>query len=354
MAKSTQTNEKSKSAIPRNKPSGEPLNSEDLALKTGVPPTYSSPEVFITARFSFVILTLLASAFIFFKDSPLPDRRQSFQALSHLQLKRLESQFQNAAKESSLRLWDWIHSRSDHAGAFSEEALSWRGKWQSVQPWLPWGKKNADRDFLQSIFHKHLFKPSELEEAIRIEWITAQMRWDEAENLFLIQEGDLDNDLFGDTHSPVPNQAALNGDTHNFDLKPTTENMGGPISVGQLELDRIQAENHKQTVEGVGQVVLAEVSSEILARALTRLAISMGILSTGASSSAYTFGAGAVLGLIIDQCYSWIQQPEKKLELELKLALELLADEVSKAHLELLEERMQIRLHLWNLHRPNF
>lgn len=340
MGKSIPTNGKSKSANQRTEELEAHPISNNLNLEIGHSTPTSHQDISISARFSFVVLSLLTASFLTFQDRPLPLPEQNLLVFSPSQINRLKAQFQNASQESALRLWDWIHSRSEQAGAFSEEALSWRGKWRSIQPWLPWGDKNADRAFLQSIFHKHLFEPSELEDAIRIEWATTQMRWDELENLFLIQEGNLNHDLIGDTHNSA----------HNSGAKNVRKNVSVTIPIKKLELDRIQAENHQQTIEGVGQVVVAEVSSEIFARALTRLAVSMGILSTGASSSAYTFGAGALLGLIIDQCYTWIQNPEQKLELELKLALELLADEVSKAHLEMLEEQMQIRMKQWNLY----
>jgi hypothetical protein len=118
----------------------------------------------------------------------------------------------------------------------------------------------------------------------------------------------------------------------------------GHVSPQNPNLDGIQNENQSNTLKSAGRLIASEVTAEIAARVVARMGISLGILSTGASSSVYTFGAGAILGLVVDQCYSWIQDPEGRLERELKGALERLANEVAISFRETMRLELNRRI----------
>ncbi len=184
---------------------------------------------------------------------------------------------------------------------------------------------------MEELFHQKFFHPTDLEQIIQEEWIYTQLRWNEAENLTLIENGMMD-----DAHQG--NSGFLMQSDDYIIIKPAGSHQRLP------ELKRVQSRNQSLAIQSAGQLVVSEVASEIVARALTRVAISMGIITTGAGSSAYTFGAGAILGLIIDQCYSWIQNPEGELEEELIQAIGLLADEVTDSYQRLLSEQLDQRM----------
>lgn len=280
--------------------------------------------------------SLLILAIAFLSGGAIPDKGSHDSGVEDA-LERFLTDAERELQGSSLRIWDWIHANSEASSEFANAALSWRGKWYSIQPWLPGGNEQSARDFLNELFQSHFFSSSDLQTTLQNEIISTQMQWNALETKFYLENSWLLNS----------SDAIIDRDeSSSFSDASSRQSDPGQGQVRQHgpNLDGIQNENQFTTLKSAGRLIASEVTTEIAARVLTRMGISLGILSTGASSSVYTFGVGAILGLVVDQCYSWIQDPEGRLERELKGALERLANEVAISFRETMRQELNRRV----------
>ena len=168
--------------------------------------------------------------------------------------------------------------------AFAEEALGWRSKWKLVSDFVTSGDEHAE--FLKERFAALVFSPEALEAVVQ-STVTGHVR--HLENV--------DSDLL------VRLQADLE-DVPDLQLSGVVDPQLIHASLGQAVRQAIAA------VEGelrndVGYELAGYIAGEILTTATLRLAASSGILSAGAASGTVTFGAGLVVGLIVDAILSW-------------------------------------------------
>lgn len=341
MARFTLTNDKSKLSQPNldSPASGSNPQAKDAGSQDDPP----VPAFFVqstgNSKSGFMIKLLLNSLLIlvitFLSGGAIPDRRGNDLGVEvALALDRFGADADRELQGASLRIWDWIHGKSEASFEFANAALSWKGKWYSIQPWLPGGNEQSARDFLNELFQSHFFSSSDLQTTLQNEIISTQMIWNALETKFYLE-----------------NSWLLNSSEAIIDLDESSS--FSDASSGQLDpaahqhgpnLDGILNENQSTTLKSAGRLIASEITTEIAARVLARMGISLGILSTGASSSVYTFGVGAILGLVVDQCYSWIQNPEGRLEREIKGALERLANEVAISFRETMRQELNGRV----------
>ena len=340
MARFTPTNEKSKLSQPNldslasgSNPQARDAGSQDDSPVPAffVQSTGSSNSGFLIKLF---LNSLLILAIAFLSGGTIPDKRGNDLGVE-VALDRYRTEAERELQGASLRIWDWIHGNSEASSEFANAALSWKGKWYSIQPWLPGGNEQSARDFLNELFQSHFFNSSDLQTTLQNEIISTQMIWNALETKFYLENSWLLNS----------SEAIIDLD-ESSSFSEASSGQSDPAQIRQHgpNLDGIQNENQSTTLKSAGRLIASEVTTEIAARVLARMGISLGILSTGASSSVYTFGAGAILGLVVDQCYSWIQDPEGRLERELKGALERLANEVAISFRETMRQELNGRV----------
>lgn len=168
--------------------------------------------------------------------------------------------------------------------AFAEEALGWRSKWKLVSDLVTSGDEHAT--FLKERFAALVFSAEALEAVVQ-STVTGHVR--HLENV--------DSELL------VRLQADL-AEVPDLQLSGVVDPQVIRASLAEAVRQAISAVEGELRNE-VGYELAGYIAGEILTTATLRLAASSGILTAGAASGTVTFGAGLVVGLIVDAVLSW-------------------------------------------------
>ncbi|HQU46289.1 MAG TPA: hypothetical protein PK867_25980 [Pirellulales bacterium] len=176
--------------------------------------------------------------------------------------------------------------------AYAETVLGWRSKWKLSTDYVTGRQQHAA--FLQQQFEELIFSNQELADLVQQSVSGFLRETDDIEAQALVRlQADLDRLPAGSLPSAMDvNQirTVLNDALH---------------QAGQSARTDLGA--------AVGRELASYVTGEVLTCAATQLATSAGILGTGAGSSWATFGAGIVIGIIIDaivtKIYEWQFDP---------------------------------------------
>jgi hypothetical protein len=188
--------------------------------------------------------------------------------------------------------------------AFAEDALGFDSKWKYVSDYLAGGEEH--RRFLEERFAARIFAAEDLEKVVQYSVSAYLNHLDNVDSALLVN---LQADLEG-----LPTGTYSEGISH-----AAIEN-----SLNAAMQQAVQA------VEGdipgmVGREIVSYVAGEVLTHAGLQLATSAGILGAGASSGTVSFGAGIVIGMIVDQIVSWaydeIYDPAGELSRQLDFTL---------------------------------
>lgn len=186
-----------------------------------------------------------------------------------------------------------------HAKAFAEDVLGWTSKYNLI--------RGQHETFLAETFRRHFFGPDELR--------TAMMSATEA---YLADLDAIDNRMLVDIRLDVadlPLPAAI-ASMPQPDLEAQYRRLCGRISGitgADLGVD-------------VSRLAADTIVTAVIAMIATRMGTSAVILGTGAANSWYTFGAGLIVGVIVDQIiarvWDWTYNPRGQLVdmMHLKLA----------------------------------
>lgn len=257
----------------------------------------------------------------------------------------------------------FIESRKAGAKPFSEDIVSWYGKWRVVKPVLDaafeyyetyreltdpsvflwkkiWGEKTNvrkiqdgeplfDKDshkiFISEKFDEHIFSSTELAQAMQ-RCIEGAIKDIEA----------IENEL----------AVALRQEILGRSLKPDEV----PIATEQFKtaIDRIVSASQWDAAKKVGSLVVSEVAAQVGTQVLIRLGVSAGILGTGAANSWWSFGAALVIGIVVDVIWGWIDDPAGDIEREMIVALHKLSSDASTALKEEMTKVISQRGELWD------
>ena len=168
--------------------------------------------------------------------------------------------------------------------AFAQDALGWHSKWKLVSGYV--AGNDEHRRYLEERFAARLFAPEDLERALQQVVTTYVNQLNDVDAMLLVN---LKADLEGISQS---------GLSIGIDRAALDEGLDAAIR------DSMRAAEADFTGM-VGRELASFVAGEVLTMASIKLATSAGILTAGASSGAVTFGAGLVVGLIVDAIIGW-------------------------------------------------
>lgn len=177
---------------------------------------------------------------------------------------------------------------------FAEDALSFSSKWRFVADRLPGMPGNLHAEYLRVAFEQHVVSSRKLGQQLEAVIAEFQRTQQDIENRVLIDIG-ADLESLKLQTSPPPSQEELRQRVQRM-LEQSVRNVRNDL---------------------VADVVLVVVSGELAPQLLRTIAIRLGISSTvlgaGASASWATFGASAVVGLLVDwiitKIWDWWADP---------------------------------------------
>lgn len=190
---------------------------------------------------------------------------------------------------------------------FAEYALGWGSKRRLIQDILPWTSGEAHKKFIGEKFQELVFKPSDLEDAVKkvVKSYLSHVRSIESKLLV---------DLRTDT-SDFPSAYLLS----QLDDKKLQESYDAALTkAADATGNRLQEE--------IVQEIVSTISGAVIAQVAVRLGTQAGILGAGAATSPYTLGASVIVAVIVSYIWDWWSDPEGKLVAEMDKKL----DEMSR------------------------
>jgi hypothetical protein len=191
--------------------------------------------------------------------------------------------------------------------AFADDALGWRSKWNLVQDFVPFSSGDNHEQYIRKLFEEKIFRIDDINRIIgqSIERYLAEVR--SIENQMLVE-------LRADV-ADLPSSSPL-----------------AQMDEGQLQRSYADAITAAMAAVGndlksrAGNMIVSEITYQVMAHLATRLGISSAILTGGSLGAPYTFGITVVAGLIIDQIVSniwnWWSDPSGDMARELNLMID--------------------------------
>lgn len=185
---------------------------------------------------------------------------------------------------------------------FADEALSWASKWRLVVDYVPFTSGGRHETFVRGKFEEYVFRPSQLEDAVKQVVASYVKHVESIEGLMLVR------------------------------IRADVADFPSDYLIAQLDESRLQAiyeEALSKAVETTGGSLRTDIATEfvssitgtVLVQVAVRLGVSAGVLGTGAASSWATVGVSLVVGLIVDEIISrvweWYADPKGDLAAEL-------------------------------------
>ena len=213
-----------------------------------------------------------------------------------------------AISRRAAQLSSFFQSRKAGAKPFSEDVVSFYGKWRAVAPYLPFTEKDGHRKFVAEKFNQHLFSNADLASAVSQSMVDSVKDIEEIENALAIA---LHQEVMGRTLAP--GEITMVGDDF------------------RRGVSRIVDTSRRDTAKFAGNIVTAEVAAQMASRVMVRVGISRGILAAGAANSWWTVGSGLAVGLVVDLAWEWLDDPQSDIEGEALAILDLLSSQTSAA-----------------------
>lgn len=209
-------------------------------------------------------------------------------ARPHIEKADADSQ---AGIDPSLRsLGAFFDEAKGHAEAFADDVLGWYSKYKLI--------RGQHEEFLAETFRIRFFGPEELKQAMT-----------HAVEAYVADLEAIDNRMLVDIRMDVADLPA--GVT--IAAMPVPDLQERYRSV----CGRIAGITGADTAVDVGRAAADMIVTSVVAMMATRMGTSAVVLGAGAASSWWTFGAGLVIGVIVDQIiaavWSWTYDPHGKL-----------------------------------------
>ena len=132
--------------------------------------------------------------------------------------------------------------------------------------------------------------------------------------------------IFAHDLTAIHNELAVEMNAISGRLPPETK----AAFIGKYDYDMKHIQ--RSVLKEAGKDALVFVAAEITSSAISSVAVSTGILGTGAGAGAYTFGISIVVGIVVDSSVDGIRKPERKLAKKIIANMEPLKAEISDAH----------------------
>ena len=218
----------------------------------------------------------------------------------------------------------FVEERKPGAKPFSDEVVSWRGTWSALKSKLPLTDPEGHKKYILERFDKHIFTPQQLSDKVKDIVENSARDLDQEQNNLAV---------------------AIRKELLSRPLEP------GEIPVAHEELtkaiDRAVTAAQRDALKGAAGLVVAEVTATVASQAMARLGISAGLLSAGAATSWWTFGAGAAVGLGVSVLWDWIDDPAGDIQRNLEASLDSLGTKGADAILQEMTKVVSARRVLW-------
>ena len=207
--------------------------------------------------------------------------------LAQPHLDRAEQECDRIIEEHVKVLDAFFADSKKNTRAFAEEALSWGSKWRLVADKVPFTSGGRHEKYIRERFEVHVFKPSDLETAVK-QIVTS----------YLTHVRSIENKML-------------------VDLRTDVAEFPSDYLLAQIDEQKVTATYEAALAKAIDATgsglrddlateLVSIIAGELLAQVAVRLGVSAGILGTGAASGWATFGVGVVVGLIVDQIVSWV------------------------------------------------
>lgn len=204
------------------------------------------------------------------------------------------------------------------AKPFAKDVVSLRGKWQALR-----GSKKHKRYVIEQ-FDKHVFTPKQISDRVKAAVENSVRDLDQEQNNLAVV---IRKELLGRPLAPGEIQAA-------------TEELTRAV-------DRVVATAEDEAMRDAAALVAIEVTGRIAAQVFTRVGVTAGVLSAGAATSWWTFGAGAAIGFVVSALWDWIDNPAKDVQREVERSLDDLSVKVADAVRDEMVKVVEARHAIW-------
>ncbi len=260
----------------------------------------------------------------FAKPAGPPNRAEALEACRR-HVRAAQTRAEESISRRSREFSEFIASRATAAKGFADRMVSCYAKWRLVKEYLPFTDGDGHRHFVEEEFARHLFSSEELAAALDRSVEFALRDLDQIENELAVA---LRTEILG--HSLASDETSAAGER----FTRTVEQM---LRATQWD-----------AAKSAGSLVFSEVVSSVGTRILVQLGISAGILGAGAANSWWSFGATAVIGLLVDAIWEWFDDPVGDIERELSATLDNLARGSSEAIRDELNRIVAARSAVWS------
>lgn len=219
----------------------------------------------------------------------------------------------------------FVRKRKDEGlTAFAQDVTSYHSSWIAIKSKLPFTDSDEHRRFVAETFDKRLFSPTQFRDAITQIVNSFEKDLIEEQNRLAVS---LRQEIHGVTVAPV-------------------EVLGA-----QREMDKAMAtatgSAGSEATKAVGDLVVSETVSAIIGVVLTRLGVTLSILSAGAGTSWWSLGAGLAIGFAVDAAMRYFRNPAEDVRTDVGRSLDDLATR-GKSELKVAMERAVVeRSKVW-------
>lgn len=210
--------------------------------------------------------------------------------------------------------------------AFAEDILTLGSKGRLIWSKMPFTDRDGYKKHVSHLFSTHLFTAEELGAEFK-----------------RAVEGSLKDVEAIENQLAVELQEIITGTSATPGLRATA------LEAFRGAMEKIVAAGQTDAGKDVGKLVASEIVSQIGMQVLVRVGVSAGLLGAGAATSWWTFGAGAVIGLLADYAWGWIDNPEANIQREVLQSTSKVAVDGMNALNEELAAVIQRRSNLWRL-----
>lgn len=240
------------------------------------------------------------------------DQRRTWKCIEN-HLARAQTADGRAIEKGISVLDTFFKGAADRAPGFAAEVLSFTGKWNYMT-----SSKKEYQQYLNSLFERHLFSGSQLEQSVGEAVACCIAQLSANENILLVQlQADLKK--LSSYHPPAFESRGVLKQSFASEMKAVQSDVGTDLLCDLATL--------------TSSLVIGEIAVAIAARVITtistRLATSGGILAAGAMSSGVTFGAGLVAAIVLDMAVDWtiglFYDPVENVAVQLRKSLHAMA-----------------------------
>ena len=276
-----------------------------LVLVLGILPGWAAIQIFAnrdsdTAQFQKPTPTVLT------EPQKAEIRRQAWtKVVPHV--READAKMAALSDECANRIVTFMDERKSGARPIAKELLSLRSKWILTKSHLPWGDPNEHSRYTAVQFQRFIFSEKEVRQAVTSAVAEYNAGVAEIENRMLTK---VRLDLAGFPQEAVgrlTEESVLHAR-----FTTALSSVGGGVAFG-LKMD----------AAGLGtSLIVGVIVDRVIAAAITRLAVSGGMLGLGAGSAVETAGIGLVVMIGVDWVVGKVTDPEGKIAAEISASIE--------------------------------